>query len=154
MKTYSEAERKKDLLFYCITLCISLGISAVAFSYPSSSSAFPRLLCVVLVGICAISAINTYAKKVSAKEKQQSISTALKNHKTPILFFIMIGLYIFALTHIGFFVSSCIFVLSSMYLLNYRNKLVMFIWSPMLCAIIWLIFGMFLNVPMPQGMLF
>ena len=156
MKSSSSLRKRKDLLFFAIVLCIAAVACVFAFSYPRNSSAFPRMLCLALFLIAAVSAIDVLRKKPAspAPAEEEKQETANQFSKTSALIFIMTALYILALTKIGFFVSTYLFVFSGMVVLNYRNKPVLFLWPLALSGIIWLIFCEFLNVPTPEGILF
>ena len=152
MKEYSSLRRRKDLIFYAIALCAGAVVCWIAFSYPRSSSTFPRMLGVVVLFIAAVSAVDVFrATPVDGAGEDEEAGGF---NGTSAAIFAAIGLYIFALSRIGFFVSSYCFIFGIAYFLKYRNKLVLLGWPLILCGIIWVVFCKFLNVPTSEGLLF
>ena len=156
MKEYSSLRRKYDLIFYAVVLCVGAVVCLIAFSYPRSSSTFPRLLSIALLFIAAVSAVKAFrlGPRAEGEAEKSGEEEAGAFNRTSVVIFAMIGLYIFALANVGFFISSYCFIFGVTYFLKYRNKLVLFGWPLVLCGIIWLVFCKFLNVPTPEGFLF
>lgn len=158
MKDNSSLQRKKDLLFYKIVLGIGIVASVVAFSYPRNSSAFPRTLCLAMLFIAALSLFGILRSKPAGSGASENAADSKPQPrvfaKSPVLVFILTAVYIVALSTIGFFVSTYIFLFVVMYVLNYRNKAVLFAWPALLSVVLWAIFCAFLKVPTPEGVLF
>lgn len=144
-------KKRRDLFFSIIALSTSIYWSLFAFSYPLDSSAFPRMLCVVLI----LLSLTMLCKSLKASgdnraADEKNIIFSRKN----ILFYLLCGLYILALTKIGFYVASYFFVFGVCIFLKYRNKTVILVWPAVLCLLLYLVFSCFLRVPTPEGILF
>ena len=125
--------------------------SLFAFSYPRDSSAFPRILCVVLI---LLSLIMFYKSLQTDVNRHPTDENFIIFSKKNVLFYLLCGLYILALTKIGFYVASYFFVLGICIFLKYQNKAVIFVWPAVLCLLLYLVFSCFLHVPTPEGILF
>lgn len=144
-------KKKRDLIFSIISLIISIFWSLFAFSYPRDSSAFPRILCVVLI---LLSLIMFYKSLQTDVNRHPTDENFIIFSKKNVLFYLLCGLYILALTKIGFYVASYFFVLGICIFLKYQNKAVIFVWPAVLCLLLYLVFSCFLHVPTPEGILF
>lgn len=142
---------KKDAVFSLITLLLSSGLAIVAFSYPAESSRFPRVLCLVIIGLSIILLYKSVRQKMP--EDCGEANHSLFN-KTAVEFYVLCFIYILSIIYIGFFISSYFFVIATCIFLRYRNKYVILIWPAVLCLILWIVFSKFLNVPTPTGILF
>ena len=155
MKGFETMEVKKDMIFYAAVLCLSVVAGWVAFSYPADSSTFPRILCMALAALSAIAIFKTSrARGAQQREGQEKKAEAAVLPRNSILVFMATALYLWALSTIGFFVSSYCYVVAITYFLKYRNKAALLIWPLVLCGLIWVVFCKFLNVPTPAGYLF
>ena len=144
-------KKKRDLIFSIISLIISIFWSLFAFSYPRDSSAFPRILCVVLILLSLIMFYKSLQTNVNRHPTDENFIIFSKKN---VLFYLLCGLYILALTKIGFYVASYFFVLGICIFLKYQNKAVIFVWPAVLCLLLYLVFSCFLHVPTPEGILF
>lgn len=154
MKEYTNSIRRRDLIFYGAIACIGVIACAVAFSYPRSSSAFPRVLTVGILTIAIPSLLSVLRSKPAVVTEGSGAETGSGFNRTSLMIFVMTGIYIFALTTVGFFVSSYFFLAAVMFALKYRNKTVLLVWPFVLCGVIWLVFCAFLKVPTPHGFFF
>lgn len=137
----------KDSVFALISLVISIALALIAFSYPSDSSWFPRILCLTIVLLSLALLIQSRRQKTkNSGEDEQNIFS-----KRTLSFYILCVIYILALPRIGFFVSSYFFIVAACMMFKYKNKFVVFLWPAVLSVVLWGVFTYCLNVPTPQG---
>lgn len=141
----------KDSVFALISLIISIALALVAFSYPSDSSWFPRILCLTIVFLSLVLLIQSkrHKKAERAEEEGQNIFS-----KRTLSFYILCVIYILALPRIGFFVCSYLFIVAACIMFKYKNKFVIVLWPAALSVVLWGVFTYCLNVPTPQGIFF
>ncbi len=150
---------KKEIAFFCLMFLIALTLAWVSFSYPVSSSVYPRALSVFLIILSFCQLIIIYFK--NKKEKRKEIEKNNENNdltkffsKNSIIIYIFSGCYLLGVNLFGFYVSTCLFVMSVSFYLNHKNKAVIVIWPVVLCFLVWIVFSWFLHVPTPEGLLF
>lgn len=154
----SDSMLKKEITFMCLMLILALSLAWVSFSYPLSSSVYPRALSVFLIFLSICQFIVFYLKK--KKNVKENIEKC-EEDKEPIVYFskksiiiyILSGVYLLGTTILGFYASTYLYVASISLYLGYKNKTVAFIWPIILCIIVWVVFSWFLHVPTPEGIL-
>lgn len=140
----------KDSIFALLSLVVSSVLALVAFSYPSDSSWFPRILCLTIIFLSLVLLIQSRRQQANdGDEEEQNILS-----KRTLSFYILCVIYILALPRIGFFVCSYFFIIAACVIFKYKNKLVIFLWPAALSAVLYGVFTYCLNVPTPHGILF
>ncbi len=86
----------------------------------------------------------------SSKKKAEKV----ENPKKLLFLILSVALYLFAMTYIGFFISSAVFMIGSMLYLGVRNKITLITTTILVLGGIYFIFLKFLEVPVPTGIFF
>lgn len=155
----SDSMQKKEITFICLMLILALSLAWMSFSYPLSSSVYPRALSVFLIFLTICQFIVFYLKK---KESIKENIEHCEENNEPIVFFskksiviyVLSGVYLLGTTMLGFYTSTYLYVAGISIYLGCKNKTVAFIWPIILCILVWAVFSWFLHVPTPEGMLF
>ena len=150
---------KKEIIFFCLMLVIALTLAWVSFSYPVSSSVYPRALSVFLIilSICQCLIIyikNKKKKRKEAQENKENNDLVRFFSKNSIIIYILSGCYLLGVNLLGFYISTYLYVTSVSLYLNHKKKKATFIWPVVLCFLVWFVFSWFLHVPTPEGLLF
>ncbi len=140
---------------------IGLGVFVTLFSIafltqtagmPEAAAIFPRVMLIVLlcfgIGICV-----TGVQK-SLKPNPEDPTASFRAIKYPAAIFGLMLLYALGMAYIGFFVSTGAFILAVMAFFRYKNIKVMLGTTAGLLIFLYLLFGLWLNVYMPDGLLF
>lgn len=109
---------------------------------------FPRLLSVIIFILNTIYTINFLRGKVKIIKNKEELSI-LKFYKILVASLV----YVILLKLIGFVISSLIFLIGSMKILEVKNFKLNIVISILTIVIIYVCFGLLLNVPMPTGYL-
>lgn len=114
----------------------------------------PISLLIVVLSITVI--IRNYAS--AAKQKRKSIGAAPlaseRPFKTIAVYFVTTVLYLISIYYIGMAVSTFLFLLAGMYILEVRNKKELFLVGLCVSACLYFIFSYFLKVNLPEGIFF
>jgi putative tricarboxylic transport membrane protein len=153
----------RDRRLAIVTACISVVLIAVSFSYPPQSSGFPRVLSVVLLGLSLVLLWNRRsAPKSEARDGVEPSKAAANTQevsgdgqaiwRSPAFWMFMGTLaYAGAISILGFFTASFLFLLGSMLFLGERRLLMLTLYPIGLCALIYFIFRVVLRVAIPSG---
>ena len=150
---------KKEISFVCIMLILALCLAWFSFSYPVSSSVYPRALSVILIilSICQSLVIIFKNKKMkcdNTKECKVNNEETKFFSKNSMIIYVISGCYLLGVNLLGFYVSTYFFVTSVSLYLSRKNKIASFIWPVVLCFLVWIVFSWFLHVPTPEAVLF
>ncbi|CEP67009.1 Protein of unknown function DUF1468 [Moorella glycerini] len=111
---------------------------------------FPYLISLgfFLVGLILVM-LPYYRKTIDLFE----LGSTTTDIKILLVFIIIIFIYLYVLELLGYFTSTICFLFGLMLLLGVKNKLYAFLLSVGITLIIYLAFGWFLKVPLPEGIL-
>ncbi len=129
-----------------ILIVISSLMIKAALAYPARAafaSHYVIFWALILIAFCIAIIFGTKKKTEKIKEPKK------------LLFLIMsVTLYLFAMTYIGFFISSAVFMIGTMLYLGVKNKIALLTTTTLVLGGIYFIFLKFLEVPVPSGILF
>lgn len=125
-------------------------------SYPKQAQQFPRVIIIVTGILAAMWLIGSVRKHLSSKANppKQGDKAPAELQKTIILIFVELLLYVILADKIGYFSSTFLYLIVTMYTLGYKNKIAMLALSAAIVAVIGLVFGKILVIPLPSGLLF
>ena len=141
---------KRDIVLYVLIFAASAYLYTTLEGLEYETRAFPAALLIGLMAVCAIGLVMTLAGKVSAaaKHDQQATSKLAKFCFT----FLGAVAYALAIPFLGFYASSIVFVLMLMFLLGSRSWLAMILTALGTIVLLYVVFSMFLHVPLPRGL--
>jgi len=133
---------------------ISLGIIIYIsiFKFPATTQLYPKIIALCLIACSLTLLIKSFFFIFLKKEKnEKKIIIAI-----PIgFYFFLVNLaFVFSIYSVGFYLSSLLYLLGSLYLLGQRNFLIGILYSLTLLVSLYIIFTVFLHVPVPNGYFF
>lgn len=148
----------EDLLMSVFFILTGILFFLNSSDLPRETTLFP-LLCSAGMIIMSIPVfINGLKKTVSSaqmsSEERKRAPLSWSNVKIPLLTFLMVVVYAFCISHIGFFVSTFVFMMSLMYLQQYRKLKNMLLVTVGFEVLVYLIFVLELHLRLPSGILF
>ncbi|MEG1602728.1 MAG: tripartite tricarboxylate transporter TctB family protein [Cloacibacillus sp.] len=141
----------KNLFFAASITVISTLLAAQSFSYPAESAVFPRFLCILMVFFSILILIKTLKNNV---QKQEDGGSIIQTFKLPVLVFGLTALYIIAIQHIGYFVSTVAFMAFTMFFFGERRFLPSAAAILIFLGVVYALFISFLGLRLPEGLLF
>jgi len=144
-------------------LIFSLSAYLEALSYPYQSAYFPRIIIgLIALMSCALlgKAIYTVRRdKIAARSESQNQEEgrAFLDQRAAIKVAIMTAgslIYLIILSYAGFFVTTIVYLPIMIRLLGVKKLRVLAFSTFVVVAFIYLIFVVFLKVPVPEGVLF
>ena len=134
------------IFFYVLTL----GIPTIAGFERMTPSFWPRFN---LIGIVILSAVIILRSLLKPKEKGPAAKRkSTKGGMTGLLICAgILFLFIFLMPYLGFLITAFLSTSALIYALGERRKRTIFFSSFVLIAIIYIVFGKLMYVPMPRG---
>ena len=144
--------RKQDLVIGIIAIIIGVAAFIEAQKFPSDTQSYTFFATIVftLLGIILTVSSIVNAKKPSPGTEEVS----LKSFTNPLLMFLIVLVYTILIGLLGFFTSSIIFMLGTMYFMGYRRPLPMILTTIGLLGFVYFLFVIQLKVCLPTGILF
>lgn len=141
--------RRNQLISVAVIYLVVIIFFVQSFSLKQDAGFFPRILsvCIGILNTIELLKILKGNQVVSKKKKEE---VELKK------LYAILGvstLYILGLKPLGFIVSSLVYLMIMMHLLNVKSKKVVVLASVATVLIIYVSFGVLLKVPMPKGIL-
>ncbi len=147
----------KDIIGSILVLIICVAYMNMNMAYPAQAQTFPRAVIIFTAIVAALWLVNAVKKYLSAKAAgaTESGSIALSEmNKTIIVVLLELLLYVIVVNRLGYFTSTFLYLLITMYTLGYRNKLVLVVLPIAFVAVVGIVFGKLLYIPLPTGLLF
>lgn len=141
-----------DVFLGIAVLVFGVVMYAQTIPMPEMAAIFPKMMLIVLM-VFGIGILLSGLKKTKDPSEEDP-SASFVNIKYPIAFFAIIVLYALSMYYIGFYVSTIVFAVSAMLFFKYRNVKVIIGASVGLVVFLYLMFGLWLNVRMPDALLF
>lgn len=141
----------RNIVFSLLVLLVSVTAGWVAFSYPSDSSWFPRVLSVFL-GLMAM-VLLVRSRKVAVADDADFFDGQASQARAAAMVFVAAVLYALAIQIVSFEIANFLFLVAAMYLLGQRNPVVIASVATATMLLIKLLFFVLLDVSRPQGLL-
>ncbi len=145
MKTFT------GLIGPVLILLFSVGIFVQSFSYDIRDRFWPQGLAVLIFIFCIpliIGALKTKPRE-TAKDKQD------KHGQNLVWIAILLTIiYLYAAEWLGYFISTALLMLALLLVFGERSKLMLTVLPLGTMIVIYGVFYLFLNIPLPTGLLF
>ncbi|MFZ5946178.1 MAG: tripartite tricarboxylate transporter TctB family protein [Bacillota bacterium] len=159
--------KKEDVIAGIIFLTISVALFLQTLTFPappvqgSGPSFWPRLLLIILAILSIALIVSAFRNKiisavinVDIKEKEN----AKKKMSKPLWGIISAVLFVLLFKKLGFFLSTFFFLYALTFIIQFdltpKKILTRALQSSLLVGVIYLLFGFFLKVNLPKGILF
>lgn len=145
-------EYKSDYIIAIFLIFLGIIIYISIFKFPVDTQLYPKVIAFSLIASSLILLIRSffYIFLKRGKNGKKIIIAA------PIVFyFFLVNLvFVFSIYFIGFYLVSLLYLLGSLYLLGQKNFLISFLYSLTLVVFLYIVFTVFLHVPVPKGYFF
>ncbi len=119
----------------------------MTLDFSDGSDVFPKFILVAMGILAMMLLVLSFRRNVPA-EKSRAVGVK------PYILLLTTTVYIFAISAVGFFTSTVIFLTATMHYLGIRAKTSYFIMVASLSAFYYFIFVRLLHVPLPQGLFY
>lgn len=156
-----------------IKLSIAAGLAiilALVFYFktlklPDTAAFLPRILIALIILLSIGMVLESYykdKKKVQNKrrmderaeeDEEKEIEEGTINYKRASIFVLMIATYIFTMKYIGYFIMTPVFILSAYIFIKATNVKNMLMITAGFTVFVYLLFVVFLKLPIPMGLL-
>ena len=139
---------KKSMPDVICAAVLLIFLTTVAVQVPKVSRAYPIFLLAVayLMGIWLLV---KSLRRLKHEEKQET--EVIAQTKIILPYCVMIALYLFLMSRIGYVVSTVVFMMVSLLYLKFKSKIGMVIISIVTTILIYLMFSNFLGVILPRA---
>ena len=148
-----QIKEKKEFLLYLLTLCASVYLYSTLTELSYETRAFPGVALLCLACVCVIGIKRSLSCSSAVAEQADKKEGAEKFKK---FCFALLGtvVYVCAIPLMGFYASSLILLLALTLLLGNRRYGLIILTTVIFLTSLFSVFSMFLNVPLPKGVLF
>ncbi len=140
-----------DRVFSVFVIVLSLVCGAMALRYSYESSYFPRILCVFLACVALSLFLRLRATRMNDYTAPRDEQVPSEQVKGGVIVFTAIAAYLVAIKLVNYEVSTVLFTAGFIWLLGYRNVVVIALVSTGLTALLYGIFFEFLAVTRPDS---
>lgn len=146
----------KEMATSILMSILSISLLVQSFSYPTRSSQFPRLLTasMTFLSLFLVARAIKDLKNCGNKQNLPGVFEVIHKNKTTIGIFLLISLYIFLISIIGYFSSSILFLVFAMFVFGKHKIISMVFISSVFLSVIYFLFVYFLGLRLPSGLLF
>ena len=140
-----------DMIISIVVLGFLTSLAVQVPEIPAVSKGYP----LVLLIISYIMTIYLLVSSVYKMKKEENQPTqVVEQAKIIIPYCLMIAVYLFLMSKIGYIASTVVFMISSLLYLKLKNKILMIALSVVLTVILYFVFTNFLTVILPRGVWF
>lgn len=146
-----------DSIFKGLLGILFLAAYIMAFEFPEGAREYPQYVSLIGCILCIVAAVSSAWKKWRARK----CSPSPKDEEgTPVnkfrmcVFFAALTAYVLLVPVIGFYTCTAVYLVSLMTYLKRPIKLYYFIVAAVFLGFVYLVFGQFLHIQMPRGILF
>lgn len=153
----------KDLYLALMVILFSIVSYIIALPYPDNSAYFPRFIIILLGFLGCLILIkelrNIIKTRVSEPKTRPEAGDSIPLFHRPAfikvtLMIVSSSIYLLVINWVGFFASALVYLPIMMWVLGIRKVRTIITATLVIVFFIYLIFGMFLKVPFPEGVLF
>jgi len=137
-----------NLLLPLIILALSVVCFTQSLDFPSNEDVGPAAVPFLWIGFMVVFCVALIIQAFLRKGKPDPVSGKIG---FVLLFVCWLIVYLVAIETIGYFLSSLIFLVGSMYVLTYRKHVIIFALSIGWLIFSYVIFAKFLFIPLPVG---
>lgn len=131
-----------------VLLAFLTSLAVQVPSIPAVSKGYPVFLLVVSYAMTIYLLLKSVVK-MKTEEKQKTEAAAQAKIIVP--YCLMIAVYLFLMSKIGYIASTVVFMVASLIYLRLKNKVVMVVLSIIMTIVLYFVFTNFLTVILPRG---
>ena len=154
--------RSADYIACILVAAVAVGALVVSNEFPSTpiptdigAGAFPRAFACLLLFLCVCLALERffYGYSPTGEGRTESTTTA-RGLVRPVIGAVAMIVYIALLSTVGYLITTVCFLFAMIRLMGFRSLLWNIVISIALTAILYFLFKVGLQVPLPEGTLF
>lgn len=131
-----------------VLLAFLTSLAVQVPSIPAVSKGYPVFLLVVSYAMTIYLLLKSVVKM---KTEEQQKTEAAAQAKIIVPYCLMIAVYLFLMSKIGYIASTVVFMVASLIYLRLKNKVVMVVLSIIMTIVLYFVFTNFLTVILPRG---
>lgn len=131
-----------------VLLAFLTSLAVQVPSIPAVSKGYPVFLLVVSYAMTIYLLLKSVVKM---KTEEQQKTEAAAQAKIIVPYCLMIAVYLFLMSKIGYIASTVVFMVASLIYLRLKNKVVMVVLSIIMTIVLYYVFTNFLTVILPRG---
>lgn len=137
-----------DMVISIVLLAFLTSLAVQVPSIPAVSKGYPVFLLVVSYAMTIYLLLKSVVKM---KTEEQQKTEAAAQAKIIVPYCLMIAVYLFLMSKIGYIASTVVFMVASLIYLRLKNKVVMVVLSIIMTIVLYFVFTNFLTVILPRG---
>lgn len=137
-----------DMVISIVLLAFLTSLAVQVPSIPAVSKGYPVFLLVVSYAMTIYLLLKSVVKM---KTEEQQKTEAAAQAKIIVPYCLMIAVYLFLMSKIGYIASTVVFMVASLIYLRLKNKVVMVVLSIIMTIVLYYVFTNFLTVILPRG---
>lgn len=137
-----------DMIISIFVLAFLTSLAVQVPAIPDVSRGYPLALLIISY-IMTFYLLISSVVKMKTENKQET--QVMEQAKIIIPYCLMIAVYLFLMTKIGYILSTVVFMLASLVYLKLKNKVLMIALSVVMTIILYFVFTNFLTVILPRG---
>ena len=137
-----------DMVISIVLLAFLTSLAVQVPSIPAVSKGYPVFLLVVSYAMTIYLLLKSVVKM---KTEEQQKTEAAAQAKFIVPYCLMIAVYLFLMSKIGYIASTVVFMVASLIYLRLKNKVVMVVLSIIMTIVLYYVFTNFLTVILPRG---
>lgn len=156
---------KKIAIAVVITMTFALTFLYKAVGLPKTAGFTPKILITIVMILSVLMLVESYYKEKNNIQRKRRIDERSKEDEDPdedmtlvdykkaFIFGLMIAIYIFTMKPIGYFIVTPLFIIAAYRYLkstSWKNTIII---SVGFTAFVYLVFVLFLKLPVPMGIL-
>lgn len=140
--------KRKDIVSAILLYIVAITFLVIATQMKGDAGLFPKFLSLLIIILNTIQLIMIFLKK--AKPSKNIDDLVIKK-----IFIIILDclIYVIVIKYLGFIISTILFLVSTVFLLDVKNKKIGVITSIITVLVIYVCFKLLLKVPIPYGVL-
>lgn len=137
-----------DMIISIVVLAFLTSLAVQVPAIPDVSRGYPLVLLIISY-IMTIFLLVSSMYKMKKEEKQET--QVIEQCKIIVPYCLMIAVYLFLMTKIGYILSTVSFMIASLVYLKLKNKVLMIALSVVMTIVLYFVFTNFLTVILPRG---
>lgn len=137
-----------DMVISIVLLAFLTSLAVQVPAIPAVSKGYPVFLLAVSYAMTIYLLLKSVVK-MKTEEKQKT--EAAEQAKIIVPYCLMITVYLFLMSKIGYIASTVVFMIASLIYLRLKNKVVMIVLSVVMTIVLYFVFTNFLTVILPRG---
>lgn len=137
-----------DMIISIVLLGFLTSLAVQVPEIPDVSRGYPLVLLIISYAMTIILLVSSMMKMKNENKQETQV---VEQCKIIVPYCLMIALYLFLMTKIGYILSTVVFMLASLLYLRLKNKVVMVVLSLVMTVVLYFVFTNFLTVILPRG---